>query len=716
MTTLIEEIKEEDKNNNFDIEIDYENALSVIMDFTQPLNIRIIALEKYYEEKGDETMHVIFTLNGMYQISGSSIIQKFFYKLCTHSNVSNLLKLEASKALLEYEEFLEEVEEDDDEITKQNKIERIKSVLENDKKRKELGYKALDFVCYDLNNMSTPCRVEAIFTLMNSENYEVNTKSYFREFIRDDNIECEYKYKTILSLENINRDIIIKELIKKYEDKQFLKKFYKDNTKSILEIVGRYKNKSKKEFYKILQNLNYETVKNIYKENIGEFKNDRTLFIDVNGIATLKAIIKDAQLTFLFHQNNDIYYRILSGQYLLQKLDLDIETRNKVENELLNFATNPDIEYNRRADSTDILLNLASNEVKDKAKIIINELGMINGKTKTVFDNAQNVHTKEVEQSVIEVLEFFATLPLLQVKNQPIYYEYVYSEIMAILKERKKKMENENKSENNGFECKYCKNYTKTPYQVENNKFFSEKCYNMYKTENRVKTALNRILMDRALYSKFNNTLFNILLKIWTYISLSEFKEELQKRLIEELEDMSDTCSSGFASRLINSISGYGDFSVRISWEDQIIANFSGRLNAFARKIEKFEPDNPFYNEQSENIIKLWLDKYPYVREEYEDITIKTLNKQNVSLKEIIKVIFDEEKLRICVSEFKENVLNEMTINSSKYNLRPNFLLFFRVYMPKIKEELYKEFSSFISDNDFDLYFKRAILTYQGDF
>jgi hypothetical protein len=72
-----------------------------------------------------------------------------------------------------------------------------------------------------------------------------------------------------------------------------------------------------------------------------------------------------------------------------------------------------------------------------------------------------------------------------------------------------------------------------------------------------------------------------------------------KKRLLEELIDMYGTCSSGFSSRLVNVISGYGDFNLNISWRDQIIANFTGRLNARARDIsskEKMRINCKLYN------------------------------------------------------------------------------------------------------------------------
>jgi hypothetical protein len=65
----------------------------------------------------------------------------------------------------------------------------------------------------------------------------------------------------------------------------------------------------------------------------------------------------------------------------------------------------------------------------------------------------------------------------------------------------------------------------------------------------------------------------------------------MKNRLLEELIEMSGTCSSGFASRLVNVISGFGDFNITISWKDQIIANFSGRLNARINNIHNLKMD-----------------------------------------------------------------------------------------------------------------------------
>jgi len=173
-----------------------------------------------------------------------------------------------------------------------------------------------------------------------------------------------------------------------------------------------------------------------------------------------------------------------------------------------------------------------------------------------------------------------------------------------------------------------------------------------YEREEKINTSLNRIYIDRALYSKYTCSLATILLKVWTYIHNHENEEEMKKRLLQELEDMSGTCSSGFASRLINSITGFGDFSLRISWRDQIIANLNGRLNARARQIDDLA--------------------------------------------------------------FQEKVLVEMTINTRDYKSRRHFLKFFRKNLLSIREEMWEEFREHITDIDYDLYFRQSISQYES--
>ena len=56
-----------------------------------------------------------------------------------------------------------------------------------------------------------------------------------------------------------------------------------------------------------------------------------------------------------------------------------------------------------------------------------------------------------------------------------------------------------------------------------------------------------------------------------------------------------------------------------------------------------------------------------------------------------------------------------MSVLSSNNVNRLNFSLFFRTFMPLIREELYNEFKFYINDTDFDLYMRKSLIHYDGN-
>ena len=105
----------------------------------------------------------------------------------------------------------------------------------------------------------------------------------------------------------------------------------------------------------------------------------------------------------------------------------------------MGFATDEELDYDRRADAADVLLQLGSEEMKRYGRDIIRELGHVDGGVATIFNNAQNVHMKEVEKSVIEILEFFATFPTHTINEIPIDFTYVEAQINNKNKKEKEK-------------------------------------------------------------------------------------------------------------------------------------------------------------------------------------------------------------------------------------------------------------------------------------
>ena len=539
----------------------------IIFDFTNSQDDRFKAIELFYKLKGEEILEIINRLNQMYIFSGTKIIEKYLFKLCIDSVIPSYLKIECAKSLCSYQPR--------------------KDMPPLSKESIKMSHMCLDKVCQNLEGVPTPRKVEAICLLMKYEEYKINSRNYFCNIINDQSIECEFRYKTILSLEN-------------------------------LPIV----------------NLIY--------------------------------YLTESATEFIKEKRNRTSYRILASQLLIVKCK--IENTFEIERIVLSFALDNDLDYNLRADAADVLLRYSST-FKEQAQEIIILLGRHLGDVKTVFDNAQNVHIEEIEDSVMQGLEFLSSIEMMVIESKtesqieyiPITYSYVRQKI---------------------------------------DKLVEEKYSSKFETEfvDKINISLNRIYMDRALYSTYNCSLLNILLKVWTYISSHESEIAMKSRLLEELVDMSGTCSSGFASRLVNVISGFGDFNIRISWKDQIIANLTGRLNAKIKNITL----NEISIEELKNIHYLMYyecDKsknQESVEEYFEKIDINKIDQEDIK------------------AEYQNRVLCEMMIPPSSCADRKHFIKFFRENLLSIREEMYEEFCKHITDTDYDLYFRMALISYDG--
>jgi hypothetical protein len=379
-------------------------------------------------------------------------------------------------------------------------------------------------------------------------------------------------------------------------------------------------------------------------------------------------------------------YKILTAQLILMTLPPEDPEFNRIQEALLEMAEDKEVDYNLKADCLDTLHNLGKEPYISNAKKLI----YILGKTKysqSMFDNAQNVHFSSIEDSVIVILQYLFTFKNMTIEGEEADFFYVNNEINKLLLDE-------------SLQC----------------------------NRELVKCSLERISVDRSIYSKFNTTISNVLVKVWSYIHSRETcREELIKRLLEELEDMAGTCSSGFISRLVNTLSGYDDFTLKISWEDQIISNVTARLNYYAKHLLSEDygiitliPEEQ-YLDFLDQIILIWLNKE--VNQALKNNLIEIYKTESEGKKhdqhnadDILKLFrrcgnLEEE---VYFREFKDCVISELTELSSDYSNRKNFSLFFRTVIPYIRMELYEEFKDYITDADFGLLFKKAIVFYEA--
>jgi len=340
--------------------------------------------------------------------------------------------------------------------------------------------------------------------------------------------------------------------------------------------------------------------------------------------------------SFLDCSLNTSTYRIIAGQTLLQKYfkadsksdesDDVYQSRDHIQRTIMMIMTDEDLAINVRADAADVLLNLGDGVYQENAREIILRLGAINGTVHNVYQDGQNIHATEIEKSALEILE------RLDIIEKSLTFEKARLFIMKL-----SVFDNSNPLNDDS--------------DIHNVQITLEKDHS--DTQKMVTVALNRIQIDRQLFSKYSISLKGILMRVLTFCNSSEHKFELYNRLLEELIDMHDKCSSGFAFRLVNVLSGYCEHAIRISWADQIAGNLSGRLNYHIRHIK------------------------------------------------------DET--------YQEQILNEMCLNTdSAIGERKSFLRFFRESLPSIREEMWEVFENDVSDTEFDLYMRRAIAKYEG--
>ncbi len=371
-------------------------------------------------------------------------------------------------------------------------------------------------------------------------------------------------------------------------------------------------------------------------------------------------------LDFVSNEDNTPSTRILAGQSLLVKY----EYNQTVVNTLLSIGEDDNIEYNTRADSTDVVLRYGNEESKAKASDLIQRLGKM-GNTcdiKTVYENAQNAHEESIEKSSIACYEKIAELPLIKKNDtEPIDFEYVVKELGD--------------------------------------------------TSQDVNITITRISLDQAMYTRFNCTLKTALVVMYSFISNQEQFVFLKTRLLQELSSAAGICSSGIFERIMNTVSGViDDMNITISFAEQITANLCGRLNKMIRDIIDqpcIHASDVYFCDCKENVCEFSLDKR-------NNKKISRTQKKENSIVECRKCILclGKECVHVCVGNCNENlageILSQMIIPSQNYLQRKTFLKFFRCAVSDIIDEMRDEFLNYIDETSFDLYMKRAIITYEG--
>ena len=420
-------------------------------------------------------------------------------------------------------------------------------------------------------------------------------------------------------------------------------------------------------------------------------------------------------LYFLGDRRNRTTYRILTASLLLSDLKPTFDIRGRrqaggradweissdvVLAQVEIFASDEGLDIYLRGDAADVMIGYGNAETQARGRQILNEIGR---EGFGIYNDGQNVHSSGVEQSVSESV---IMLRKWAIKHQvdTSKFDNAYLTIMqkAIVEEWGK-----------------------------------EVC-------DRMETSLLRIRLITRLYNEMKPS--QIFTTIIAWISKRESLDEqteLFTRAKQELEDIVNTCSTGVISRLVNILSGYDEFTIKITFSDQIKANLTGRLNAYARNLLT-NCDHDFYDVMKENLVK------SYIASIEQDSMAESDEKIYESKKlELLRAMadrgIDEEGNEIknaspssrtklfCVSESSESVETLLQKDSTLFEKskeyfgdrlllefdatepsRACFNLFMRYAFSKVVEELKAEFIVYVSDDEFQICVREALSFYEG--
>ena len=198
---------------------------------------------------------------------------------------------------------------------------------------------------------------------MTYQEFKVDCDKYFTDLITDQNIECPFRYNTILNIETLATEFIQNKLMDLFPNKDFVKFILEKFKHDISKEFPKYNpDPDNEDFFELLvERISYKDCLTIVKTYLPELECPYNFFLF------------NAQKNFLYHKPNWTYYKILAGQYILQHSDT---YQHEIAEELLSFAQDQELDYDRRADAADILLQLGDTSIKLKARAVITALGL----------------------------------------------------------------------------------------------------------------------------------------------------------------------------------------------------------------------------------------------------------------------------------------------------------------------------------------------------
>ena len=367
-------------------------------------------------------------------------------------------------------------------------------------------------------------------------------------------------------------------------------------------------------------------------------------------------------------------------------------TTHEIMIHLETWAAQEDMDTELRAQAVDVLLN-SPWYPKEKAQKLFEKIRQRGGKGFGIYEDSQNVHLTDIEDSVL-----------------------------ALIKTLIKDTEEYPDSQHFSMWSRCFLNF------IEKEAHSKPEASERERRLNRIRSALYRIeFSSREFCGKKTSHLFSMIVCLIEKKGAGN-KTFLYERLEQEMNDLINTCATGIASRLINTLSSWRGYSLNISFKEQIKSCFAGRMNALIRELNTDGYSHQFFQMYMEKVLAIFTveDGGPKVtpadgggpKEEVpnkqfvedllcrQDIAPTVLREPSGTAGEKNGPKFTlEQKMEVC-EEFAGCLLFQM---DSKVDDRRCFRLFFSWAFSKISLELAEEFKSFTHVDQYQIALREAI-------
>ena len=398
--------------------------------------------------------------------------------------------------------------------------------------------------------------------------------------------------------------------------------------------------------------------------------NESTLVEDIHVDDKLKYAFSDLSLQVKWE---DYRYYIYIIQFIIKTNRLN----NTHLDILINIIKERKLDNNGIADISDFLIGLKENnsryllfdnidEYTCKGKELLEKISFDGKGAKTIYNNSQNIHKIEVESSINPFIEKLVHLEINIPTDEDEYSNFIDNIVDSI-------------------------------------KDYSDDVLSMSTDEQiRIINSINRFMLDNTLYSKYSVSLINLLIRSYYYIQTHSSRDELMLRLCQELCDMADTCTTGHIYRLVNVFSAY-DLTLTLPVEEEIKSCVYARL----QKIISLK------TEKEQELIFDCIGSPDEIKKREKKVIDTTSYLINTEYAMVEHDETNETKEYLIKGKIKEEDINKNNFLVKSEDPEVMFNTYLGKDISIILEELRREYSGVLKEQELDLHFRKAISLFQ---